>query len=185
MALRLFRVVPWIREAREGDPGHPLHVPGPQGAGRVDNPERYAVLYASDSATGAVAESFGNLAVWSDQMFVVPSMGARRALATYELHDGVVLDLDDARALLHRDIRPSRVVTRDRAITQRWALGIYDEGTWQGVRWWSYVDPDRGSFGLWDRRTLRVLDVTPLERTHPAVGDAAAALPRTWAKERR
>jgi hypothetical protein len=179
--LRLYRVFPWIPDAREGRPGHPLYVSPLQGAGRVDNPEQYSVLYASDSPEGAVGESFGTLAEWSDEMFVVPTMpDGGRSLGVYELGVGEILDLDDARSLLERELKPSSVVTRARAVTQAWALKIYREAAWAGVRWWGYHNPDWGAFGLWERSGLRVVTVEPLGRDHEAVLSAAGALNRPW-----
>ena len=152
-----------------------------QGAGRIDNPEHYRVLYLSDAPEGAIAEAFGNLDAWSDAMFEVPSLpGARRALGTYELPEGRLLDLDDARALLERGLRPSDVVTRDRGVTHRWALRIFGEETWAGVRWWSYYDPAWGSCGVWDQTDLTVGEVTTLDRSMPTVVSAAAVIHRTW-----
>ncbi|HEV8564270.1 MAG TPA: RES domain-containing protein [Actinomycetota bacterium] len=178
--MTLCRVFPWLPEAATAESGHPLSVPVPQGAGRLDNPELYRVLYVSDSPVGAVAERFGNLAVWSDAMFISPRDGGRMSLATYELAEGQVLDLDDAQTLLDRDIRPSQVVTRHRATTRQWALRIFEERRWAGVRWWSYYDPDWGSLGLWEQEHLSVLDVVPLDRQHLSVVQAAGVIKRTW-----
>jgi len=179
--VRLFRVFPWVQGARSRTPGHALHVPVVQGAGRVDNPEHYRVLYLSDAPEGAIAEAFGNLGTWSDAMFEVPSLpGARRGLGTYELPDGRLLDLDDARVLLDRELRPSHVVTRDRAVTHRWALRIFGEETWSGVRWWSYYDPAWGSCGVWDQTDLKVVGVAALDRSAPPVGAAASVIRRSW-----
>jgi RES domain len=179
--LTLYRVFPWVPDARDGQPGHPLYVPSPQGAGRVDNPELYSVLYTSDSAEGAVGERFGNLSEWSDEMFVVPSMpDGGRALGVYDLAQGAFLDLDDASSLLERELRPSAVVTRARNVTQAWALKIYRETMWAGVRWWGYFNPDWGAFGVWDRSSLSVVTVEPLGRNHEVVMSAAATLNRAW-----
>ena len=179
--MRLYRVFPWVRGARARNPGHALHVPVVQGAGRIENPERYRVLYLSDAPEGAIAEAFGNLDTWSDAMFEVPSLpGARRALGTYELPDGSLLDLDDARVLLSRELKPSDVVTRDRGATHRWALRIFAEEMWAGVRWWSYYDPVWGSCGLWNQSDLRSVDVTSLQRSTPTVASAAAVIHRVW-----
>src|SRR5450756_1261968 len=64
----LFRVLPYLASARAGEPGHPLYVPPSTGAGRVDNPGRYGVLYVGDAAAGAVAEAFGWMPEWSALM---------------------------------------------------------------------------------------------------------------------
>ena len=74
----------------------------------MDNPEHYRVLYASDSAAGAVAEAFGNHAVWTEQLFrgrpALP--GSRTCLARIDTRGLRALDLDDPRALVERDLRP-------------------------------------------------------------------------------
>ena len=122
------------------------------------------MLYASDSPVGAVAEAFGNHAVWTPDLFRVPAFpDARRALASYEAHPLKVLDLDDARCLLERELRPSDVLTRDRDRTQRWSLAVFREHKWNGIRWWSLQDPDRGV-------------VSPLERLEGLASAALAAV---------
>lgn len=182
-AVRLYRVLPWLPGALAGDPGHPLYVPRPQGAGRIDNPEAYLVLYASDSPAGAVAEAFGNHAVWTEHLLVgrgdIPR--SRTALAAYET-DAPILDLDDPAVLHARGLRPSRIVTGDRTCTQRWALDLFREGRWVGVRWWSYFDPDWGSHGVWDPACLAPAEVVPLTADHPALVEALRVLHRPWSK---
>jgi hypothetical protein len=159
-----------------------LHVSPVQGAGRLDNPERYLVLYAADSAAGAVAEAFGNHGIWTDQLFSGrPNLpGSCTALAEIDADGARFLDLDDPRTLLERGLRPSMVVTRDRAVTQAWALRAFEEKRWAGARWWSYYDPRWGSYGIWNARTLRARSVGPLHRDHPAVVEARSALGRPW-----
>jgi hypothetical protein len=179
LAPRLYRVFPWLDQAAAGQPGHPLYRPRVQGAGRVDNPENYRVLYASDSPIGAIAEAFGNHSVWTEDLFIIPSLpGALRALATFEARRVKTLNLDDAQALLDRGLRPSDVVTRDRSRSRSWALLVFGERKWDGVRWWSHQDPDRGAYGLWRTSDLRVLDITFLDIEHSAVTEAAASLNR-------
>lgn len=176
----LFRVLPYLPSARVGKPGHPLYVP-PSGAGRIDNPGRYGVLYVGDAAAGAVAEAFGWLPEWSAAMLRGrPALaGSVHALARYELADGAdVCDLDDAARLVDLQLRPSQVVTRERTVTQAWALTVFEREDFAGVRWWSYYDPGWGSHGLWDLAELRVIDVVPLTMTHPAVVEAADVLVR-------
>lgn len=171
---RRYRVFRFAPGARSGGAGHPLHASRLQGAGRVDNPGHYRTLYASDSPVGAVAEAFGNHAIWTTQLL------QGRALAAFEADKVDALDLDDARELARRRLRPSAVVTRDRTVTQHWALEIFDEKRWAGVRWWSYHVPRRGSFGLWNLAKLRLLEVVRLTPAHPAFREAAAVLARPW-----
>lgn len=176
----LYRVFPWLDRAGQGEPGHALHVAERQGAGRVDNPDLYRVLYVSSAPAAAVAERFGTLTPWTPRMFLTPELpGSRKALATYELDDGVtVFDLDDTRALQELGLRPSQVVTRERAVTQRWAREIFSRRRAAGVRWWSYYDPRWYAYALWERTGLRVRSVEPLDLDHPAVREAAEVLRR-------
>lgn len=186
--MRLWRVCPHAPAAAEGEPGHPLYLPKIQGAGRIDNPDLYRVFYVGDSAAGAVAERFGNLGVWTDAMFESGSAtsGRRLSLIEYEAVQSLaVLDLDEPSALLKRGLRPSKVVTPDRAITQRWARAIHAERVWDGIRWWSYWDPRWSSFGLWTTSKLTVATVTPLSRDQAAVLEATARLARPWRRSRR
>jgi hypothetical protein len=163
----LYRVLPYLRSARANAPGHPLFVPASTGAGRVDNPGQYDVLYLGDTAAGAIAEAFGWAPTWDATLFRgTPALpGSVRALVSYELDDAraTVCDLDDARRLVELGLRPSQVVTRDRHVTQQWSAAIFARAEFAGVRWWSYYDPRWGSFGLWDRSALRVSSVQVLD----------------------
>jgi len=175
---RLYRVFPWNRGARKGRPGHPLTIAsGSQGFGRLDNPDLYGVVYASDSAVGACAEVFGQVRDWDAGMLRISRVGPA-ALATLALTDDRVLDLDDPRTLLDRGLRPSRVVTRQREITQAWAAHIFAEQAWTGVSWWSFWEPDWTSLGVWEPRALRVVRIEPLTMHTRALVEAADALNR-------
>lgn len=160
-------------------------MPAMQGAGRVDNPGLYRVLYAGDSATGAVAERFGNLSAWTESMFGTGSAlaGMRMALVEYEAEALRVLDLDDPAALLERRLRPSRIVTPERTVTQQWARSIHEETLWDGVRWWSYWDSRWSSFGIWTTTGVVPVRVTPLSRADPAVQEASRRLARSWRRQ--
>jgi len=178
--LRLYRVCPFRADATAEQPGHPLFVPHPKGAGRIDSPASYSVLYLSSAPGGAVAEAFGSLPRWTAAMFDTPSLvRGSRALATYDLADpSGVLDLDDPDALKRLGLRPSDIVTRDRLVTQRWALAAYREHRWIGVRWWSYYDPRWHSYGLWDISSLRLTGTEILGLGHAAIVEAAGVLGR-------
>lgn len=176
----LYRVFPWLPEAKSGQPGHALFVAG-QGSGRIDNPDRYRVLYASDRPAGACAEVFDYKPIWNAGMLRgTPGLpGSVRALATIRSSDDTLLcDLDDAVRLVELGLRPSEVVTRDRTVTRGWALRIFDEGRWGGIRWWSYYDPRWGSHGMWAFDALSVETVEALSLDHPALEEASAVLNR-------
>lgn len=175
----LYRVLPWVPDAVPGEPGHPLFVPS-LNAGRIDNVEHYETLYASDAPAGACAEAFGYLRVWSESMLRgSPSLpGSSQALAVYELGDTPICDLDDAERLMRLGLRPSQVVTRDRSVTRTWALRIFEEGRWGGIRWWSYYDPRWGSLGVWSVDSVEVTSVVALSIDDAAILEAADILKR-------
>ncbi len=176
----VWRVAPIDPRARRGRPFHPLYVPPPSGRHRLDNGDLYSVLYASGEPAGAVAETFAPFSRWGDFLLDHPR-GARRRLVALDLSDEVsVLDLDDARALVRRRLRPSQVVTRDRSVTQAWARKVWEEGEWSGVRWWSYHDPRWTTLGVWTTTTVTVAGVEDLSATHPAVIEAAEVMLRLW-----
>lgn len=106
-----------------------------------------------------------------------------RSLCAYELSDDVpVLDLDDAAAVTEWGLRPSQVVTPDRATTQGWAARIHNSRRFAGVRWWSFYNPDWGSLGLWDLREVTVVGVAYLTVDSEVVEDARRFLMRSWVR---
>lgn len=182
----LHRVSPVHPRAGVGDPYHPGFVPPTSGQHRMDNPGRFDVLYLSTSRAGAVAEAFGSWAEWGDFLTEHPQ-GFTRVLATFELPDPVsILDLDDGTELAARGLKPSRVVTRDRATTQGWALAAFEEDAWAGISWWSFYDPEWTSCGLWCQPaagtvdSLELVDLAPIDGDNDAVVEAATTLLRTW-----
>jgi hypothetical protein len=183
----LYRVFPYLAAAGKRDVGGALYVP-PQGAGRIDNPGTYSVLYLSDAAAGAIAEAFGRFPEWMPAMLEgSPSLpGSVRAIARYRLPDDVpICNLDDLKQLLALGLRPSDVVNRDYARSRAWARRIYEQGKWSGVRWWSYYDPAWSSFGLWDIKRLTLEEVSPLSLDHPALIEASRTIVRRVAVPRR
>ncbi len=145
MIVHGYRIAPYVAAASSGQPGHPLHIdPAWQGQGRADNPSLYRALYFSESISGAVAETFGDLSVWSEEMFEVPFLvDGRRALVRLEvdLPDEVRIDLDDASILVQRGLRPTEVVGRNRDRTRQVAADLYLDGI-REIRWWSWWRPE-------------------------------------------
>jgi hypothetical protein len=178
--MRLYRVFHHLPNARITASAGALYVPS-QGAGRLDNPEVYKVLYLGDSPAGVVAEVFGRRYQWEPGMFRgLPMLpGSAHALATYEVPDQyAICDLDDPHQLIEVELRPSRVITRDYEVTQAWALDLYRRGRWSGVRWWSYYDSRWMSIGLWDLTSIQCVETAPLTLEHPAVLEASSVLGR-------
>jgi hypothetical protein len=178
---RYYRVHPWLPSAADGEPGNGLYVHPHQGSGRIDNPDHYRVMYLADSPAGAVAEAWNNNAVWDDDLLAGPRhlAGSVMAISTYSA-SATVLDLNEAETLLELGLRPSRVVTRNKSLTQAWALAIFQTRDVSGVRWWSYHDPDWGSLGLWKHVAVQLLLTEQLASSHPAVIEAASILSRRW-----
>ncbi len=139
--MKLYRVFPYDSNAAQTEKGGALFL-SRSNEGRIDNPSLYAILYLSDSPEGAIAETFGRLAIWRPIDFTHPT-GTPMTLGTYTLPDDVLLcDLDDVTMLAHLGIqRPSQVVTRNRTLTQQWSRRIFETGRYAGVQWWCYYDP--------------------------------------------
>jgi hypothetical protein len=173
-------VLPFLANGGPSEPGGALYIP-PQGAGRLDNPELYSVLYLSDTAQGAITEAFGRFPEWSPAILAgSPSLPKSvRAIARYRLADNEPLcDLDDSERLGALRLRPSDVVSRDYTRTRAWARRIYEQGVWRGVRWWSYYDPGWASVGLWDISGLELEEVRPLRLDDPALLKASRTIVR-------
>lgn len=179
--MRLYRVLYYTPGAAPTDPGGVLFLP-PQGGGRIDNPADYAALYLGDSQSGVCAEVFNRgkfRKEWNAEMFRglpgIPT--SRRVLAWYDIDDAArICDLDDPAELLARSLRPSNVITRDYAQSQAWALRIFTEALWAGVRWWSYHDARWSSMGLWDRTAITSFGFAELTIDDPAIVEAASVL---------
>lgn len=178
--MHLYRAFPWRASAAVGERGHPLFVPTSQGAGRIDNPSLYRVLYTSDDPAGAIAEAIGRFSRWDGDMLDTfeTFRGGALALARVRLDRSKILDLDEAAVLGKRGLRPSHVATRARDRTQAWARMIFDENRWRGIRWWGYYEAAWGSIGLWDVDGITVDDVEPLTLDHADLRRAAQTLGR-------
>jgi hypothetical protein len=116
-------------------------------------------------------------------MLPFPSIvGSVRALGVYRLDEEVqpLLDLDDARVLLDRALRPTDIVIRNRPRTQGIARSAHAEGRWAGLSWWSMHRPQWALHVLWDWSALTVQGVDPL-RSHPGLVDAGRLLAKRQA----
>lgn len=153
----LYRVFSWDGKSAGREPGGPLFVARDrQGSGRHDAPARYGAWYCARDAVAAVAESIqyfrGSVLATTD--FQQPS-GGTKALARLWLDDETaIVDLDDARELVARKVRPSHVATRRRPVTQRLALALFEEGI-AGFRWWSTLEAEWTNVTLFHERVVR------------------------------
>jgi hypothetical protein len=160
--VKLHRCFAWNTDARPDGPDGPLWFPRPlQGDGRHDNPDLYGCLYLTQSEVSAVVEQ---LARFRSQR-LIDSMLRRRglplAIADIELDDEArLVDLDDPAVLVKRGLRPSRVATRRRELTQSQARGVYTDTKWVNV---TLFDRGRSHLGLGTVRLLSTRDVAVIE----------------------
>jgi hypothetical protein len=177
--VRLWRALALDRAAAPDQPGGALWFPRPQqGAGRHDNPDIYGCLYVSEDPVSAAAEM---LAPFRGTGNLLPSMlvrfGRQLALASLELPDeAATIDLDDPTTLSAEGLRPSRVATRHRTVTQRYAAELHAARPDAiGIRWWSTLESSWINWTLFDRtaKALRLGEVRTLTITDPAVQEAA------------
>lgn len=174
----LYRCFAWNRAAREDAPDGALWFPRMfQGDGRHDNPAVYGCLYLAERAVSSVTEQ---LAPFRGQRLTA-SMLRRRALplalAAVEMDDRApLLDLDDPGVLVREGLRPSRVATKERGVTQAHALDLFTRhADAAGLRWWSTWEALWTNVTLFDRAAamIRVRDLRVLTLDHPAVHEAA------------
>ncbi len=117
----LWRLLPLVGDVAPSSPGGALWFPRElQGTGRHDNPGRYGCLYLSESPMSAVAEAlvpFRGTGELSQRMLIRANLPL--ALAQIDCADDEkVIDLDDPDVLTRTRLRPSRVATKARAVTQ-------------------------------------------------------------------
>ena len=163
----LYRCFAWNRVSDRDAPDGPLWFPRIfQGEGRHDNPETYGCLYLADRPVSCVVEQ---LAAFRGQRLtgsLLRRRGLPLAIAAIELDDGaMVVDLDDPAVLRRERLRPSRVATRTRSITQPQALALYRaHPNAAGLRWWSSWEALWANVTIFDRAasSLRLLEVQEL-----------------------
>jgi hypothetical protein len=175
----LHRCFAWDRRAAPDAPGGCLWFPRPyQGDGRHDNPDHYGCLYLAEDELSAVVEQLARFR----GSVLVPGILRRRglplALATLELEDRArLVDLDQPTVLGMHRLRPSRVATRHRELTQPSALAFHRGGA-DGLRWWSTFEALWMNVTLFDRAAprLRLQAVRTLAVEDPAIHAAADTL---------
>ncbi len=174
----LYRCFAWDERARDTEPDGALWFPRVyQGEGRHDNPDLYGCLYLSDHVLSVLVEQ---LARFRGQR-LLPSLLRRRglplAVAEIELDDRAELvDLDNPVVLRRERLRPSRVATRQRSITQAAARLLHDRhSSAAGLKWWSIYEALWANVTIFDRAAarLRRRSVRPLTIDDPAVTEAA------------
>ncbi len=104
-----------------------------------------------------------------------------RALGVYNLPDDLpYVDLGDPQRLVELGVRPSQVIEHNRPYTQALALRIYQQRSYNGIRWWSFHRPQWRVYCLWEIDP-RVVQIEPLMMSHIAVQSAARTLAKVLA----
>jgi hypothetical protein len=176
--VKLFRAFTWNDAARLTEPDGPLWIPRSlQGDGRHDNPEVFGCLYASEHEISPLVEQLARFRGGRLTPSALIRRGLPLAMAELELAKGATLvDLDDPRTLARQRLRPSRVATRRRSITQPDARAVHERHPGAaGLRWWSTFESLWMNVTLFDRAlsTLRVSSVRLLAIDDPIVAEAA------------
>jgi hypothetical protein len=174
----LYRCFAWDARADPRAPDGALWFPRPfQGDGRHDNPQAYGCLYLADRPVSCVVEQLAPFRGQRVTSALLRRRGLPLALAALELDAGVaLLDLDDPGVLRRERLRPSRVATRDRAVTRPDALTLHGRyPDLAGLRWWSAWEAQWTNVTLFDRAaaSLRVRDVRALTLDDPALLESA------------
>ena len=178
----LWRVLPWDPHAAPAAPGGPLWFPRPfQGTARHDAPARYGCLYVTEAAVSAVAEALAPFRGTGDlRAELLERSGRPLALAELALEGaGPLLDLDDPAVLQAEGLRPSAVATTSRAVTQAYAVRLFDaHPDAAGLRWWSTLEAGWLNVTLYDRAAagLTARAVRALDPADEVVRDAARFL---------
>ena len=174
----LFRCLAWDKAASPASRGGPLWFPRMlQGNGRHDNPDLYGCLYVSVEPVSAVAEQIQRLAGTSLEAPDLLRRGLPLALAAIDVDEnGELLDLDDPKVLVGEGLRPSRIATNDRSVTQAGAAELFTRhAEAAGIRWWSTIEALWPNVTLFDRagELLAVEGVQALELGDDVVVEAA------------
>jgi RES domain len=174
----LYRCFAWNPAAHDMATDGPLWFPRIyQGEGRHDNPEAYGCLYLATRPVSCIVEQ---LAAFRGQRLTASLLRRRNlplALAEMELGgENVLIDLDDPAVLRRERLRPSRIATRDRTVTQPQALELYRRyPAAAGLRWWSIWEALWANVTLFDRAAsaLQLRNVHELSLDDPNVLEAA------------
>jgi hypothetical protein len=177
----LHRCLAWNERAAPDAADGALWFPRPyQGEGRHDNPAVYGCLYLSEQPLSCVVEQLGRFRGQRLTPALLRRRGLPLALAELELPDDAqLIDLDEPSVLRRERLRPSRVATRERLVTQPQALALHEKhGEAAGLRWWSIFESQWLNVTLFDRAApaLRLVAVRALDVADDEIAAAAEFL---------
>jgi hypothetical protein len=174
----LYRCFAWNERAQHADTDGPLWFPRAfQGEGRHDNPDLYGCLYLADRPLSCIVEQLARFRGQALSPSLLRRRGLPLGLGELELADDAALVALDAPVVLRREgLRPSRVATRSRDVTQAHARRLYEHpAAPAGLRWWSMYEALWTNVTLFDRAAARlgVRSVRALAIDDPGVAEAA------------
>jgi RES domain len=177
----LHRCLAWNERAALDAADGALWFPRPyQGEGRHDNPAVYGCLYLSERPLSCVVEQLARFRGQRLTPVFLRRRGLPLALAELELPDDAELvDLDEPAVLRRERLRPSRVATRERDVTQPQALALHEKHQdAAGLRWWSTFEAQWLNVTLFDRAAsaLRLVSVRALDVADDQIAAAADVL---------
>jgi RES domain len=155
----LYRCLAWNERAGPDSPDGALWFPRPyQGEGRHDNPSVYGCLYLSEQPLSCIVEQLARFRGQRLTAALLHRRGLSLALAELVLPDTTELvDLDEPAVLRRERLRPSRVATRERDVTQPQALALHERHRDAvGLRWWSTFESLWTNVTLFDRAAPRL-----------------------------
>jgi hypothetical protein len=138
-------------------------------------------LYASLEPLSVVAEALAPYR-GSGRLSAAMLVRAGLPLAIGELElpdDAGVVDLDDPAVLVAEGLRPSRVATRQRPVTQRVAALLFERHrNATALAWWSALEASWSNATVFDRASasLSAKQTEQLTPDHALVREAAAFL---------
>jgi hypothetical protein len=174
----LHRCFAWNRGARADAVDGSLWFPRQyQGEGRHDNPDEYGCLYLADRPISCVVEQLAPFRGQRLSSSLLERRGLPLALAAIELGAAArLVDLDEPAVLSRERLRPSLIATRERGITQPWALEVYRRHREAaGLKWWSSWEAQWANVTVFDRAvsSLRLMDIRELTLDDAAIAEAA------------
>jgi hypothetical protein len=177
----LHRCLAWNERAAPDAADGAIWFPRPyQGEGRHDNPAAYGCIYLSEQPLSCVVEQLARFRGQRLTSALLRRRGLPLALAELELPDDAQLvDLDEPAVLRRERLRPSRVATRERGITQPQALALHEKhGEALGLRWWSTFESQWLNVTLFDRAAsaLRLVSANALDVAADEIAEAADVL---------
>lgn len=173
-----WRVFPWEKAAKSGEPFSSSYVYPNQGGGRFDLRD-VPVLYLAETAVHAVAEKLQRFRGQRIDRNDLKESGWPLALVECRLTLQKIADLCDPEVLAKHHIAPDSLASRDFTKTQGVSRMLYKEG-YKGLRWWSALSGDWHTIVLFlDRVSAEDLEYGKPEQLtvrHPTVKEACTAL---------